>query len=75
MKVLFDSVSNSVLFSVEYSDYRDAYGDTSSFRHKSRQYLWAYNITGTRWDLWELSEDSNVGNFYSGKWRDICIYK
>jgi hypothetical protein len=32
----------------------------------SKQYMWAYNIIKSRWDLWELAENSIIGKPFIG---------
>ena len=64
-KVTYDGNLNSIYFIFTVNDYF-----TSSVQEKQlirKSYIWAYNLTLKRWDLWELCNDSFVGTPFIGK--------
>jgi len=38
-----------------------------------KQYIWSYNIPRKRWDLWELSENAEVGKPFIGLKGEVYI--
>ena len=81
IQVIFLPSTSSILFTVNYTGYKDYKGvspDGTAFSDvlklgKTFQYIWSYNITQKRWDLWELSEDSIVGKPFLGENGELYI--
>jgi hypothetical protein len=81
IQVIFLPSTSSVLFTVNYTGYEDLQGVNQSGKAfddafklaKSFQYIWSYNIGQERWDLWELSENSNIGKPFLGKSGELYI--
>ena len=68
--VAFDSDTGSVLFNIEYVDKLDT--DTVGLTiTKTKNYIWSFNITKKRWDLWELVDDVEVGKPFIGEKGEI----
>lgn len=73
-KVIFDSQLNSVLFNVTYGDFENyniSSAQISNDLPTTKQYIWSFNIARKRWDLWELSEDSEIGSPFTGDRGEI----
>ena len=74
-KVIFDSQLGSVLFNVSYKDSKIYSGSVNSTTYNvmpvTKQYIWSFNILRKRWDLWELSEDSEIGQPFTGDKGEI----
>ena len=68
--VMYDPNSSSVLFNVEYID-RDDVATEGLVLTKRRQYIWAFSISQKRWDLWELSDNSEIGSPFLGEKGEI----
>jgi hypothetical protein len=69
-KVVFDADTTSVLFVVDFTTSKTFGEEERSF---SKSFIWSYNITNTRWDLWELAEGEEVGIPFVGKEGEVCI--
>ena len=81
LQVTFLPHTSSVLFTVNYTGYTDLKGlslSSAAFNDaykvpKTFQYMWSYNVTQKRWDLWELSENSTIGKPFLGKSGELYI--
>ena len=63
--VMFDAVNGCVLFNVEYISKQTLDTANSVDLSVENQYIWSYNISRKRWDLFELAENSHIGKpFY-----------
>ena len=78
--VTFDANTNTVFFIVQYKDsnFINSASDgailTSSLKISfENTFIWAYSIDKQRWDLWELSEDDEIGKPFITKNGDVCI--
>ena len=73
--VTYNSSINSVLFNVEYLDkiqLLDSSGDLlERVGSKQRQYIWSFHLTNKRWDLWELSDDAEIGKPFVGRRGEV----
>ena len=62
--VTFDTNLQSILFLVEYLDIET--NSDGGIVQIPTYYLWSYNLTKQRWDLWELDKDVEVGSPFIG---------
>jgi len=69
--VIYDSNTSSVLFNVEFKDKMTLTAEKNLVLKK--QYIWSYNIPRKRWDLWELSENAEVGKPFIGLKGEVYI--
>jgi len=65
-KVIYDSKNNCVLFFIS----KNIMVNNSLVKH---DYIWCFNIIRVRWDLWQYSKESIVGNPFTGKNGNIYI--
>ena len=74
-KVIYDGEFNCVCFLFTIDDYfnRTINGGITENQLVSKSYIWAYNITLKRWDLWELCSNSFVGKPFVSKNGSTCI--
>jgi hypothetical protein len=72
-KVSFDSKTNSALFFVEYIDAKSFDTNSLDNRTTSTNYIWAYQISQQRWDLWELDKNSKLGTPFIGDDNKVFI--
>jgi hypothetical protein len=68
--VVFDADTSSVLFIVDFTTAR-----LKSKEHQSyaKSFIWSFNITNKRWDLWELAEDKEIGTPFLGVEGEVLI--
>ena len=75
-KVIFDGESTSVnyIFTISHKIQKEANG-VNILRDTliNKSYIWAYNITLKRWDLWELCDNSNIGKPFISKNGSVNI--
>ena len=64
--VSYDAKRNAVYFIVEF---KDDDGEQSD----SRSYIWVFSIDKSRWDLWELANNDDVGKPFLGKNGEIYV--
>tara|TARA_Y100001963_G_C6781749_1_gene450317 strand:- start:2391 stop:3377 length:987 start_codon:yes stop_codon:yes gene_type:complete len=68
--MIFDSSTSSVLFIFKVITTKIVESNNVDVM---RYYIWSYNIPNTRWDLWELCENSSVGKPFLASDGEICI--
>ena len=66
--LILDSSTSSVLV-VFKINHKEGTNNASTVKY----FVWSYNIPQSRWDLWDLCEDSNVGKPFLGTAGEVCI--
>ena len=70
--VTWDSKRTSALFFVELKA-RKEFGTTIRPKIDKRIYCWSYNMAKTRWDLWEVDNENEIGKPFLGKHGEIYL--
>lgn len=76
--VTFDSDTGSVLFVIDFTGGKEFVEAVASFK---KSFIWSFNITNKRWDLWELSDNEHIGKPLLGQTGEVlipigsCIYE
>ena len=79
---IYDSNSSSVLFNITKKAKKEQTTTISNIsadgvdvlketRVINRQYIWSYSITKKRWDLYEMSDDAEVGKPFLGEKGEV----
>ena len=75
--VTFDSNSGSALFVMTYHDKFDVPLESAStmqiYKTINQHYVWSFNISRNRWDLWELDANVDLGVPILGKMGEVII--
>ena len=64
--VTYDAKRNAVYFLVEFKD-------DDGKQSQNRSYIWVFSIDKSRWDLWELATNDDVGKPFLGKNGEVYI--
>ena len=68
VRLAFDSANSSILCFITSTLY-----DDNSKESIKKNYIWSYSYLKSRWDLWELSNNQEIGQPFYGRQNEIYV--